>query len=496
MTTAHVDVLIVGAGLSGIGAGVHLKQRCPNRSFILLEGRQNLGGTWDLFRYPGIRSDSDMHTMGYAFKPWLNPKAIADGPAILDYIKETAAEYDIEQYVRYQHLVRRANWSSQQAVWTVEAERSDTGETVVYTCSILYLCSGYYSYRGGYKPDFPGQERFDGPLIHPQEWPDDLDYNGKRVVVIGSGATAITLIPAMTARAAHVTMLQRSPTYLFSWPDKDIIANTLNKLLPAKMAYGITRQKNIAMQQYFYWFTQRYPQRSRTGLLKKVRRQLGPDYPLEPHFTPSYMPWQQRLCLCPNGDFLAALKTGTASVVTDQIESLTRKGISLKSGETLDADIIVTATGINLVVFGEVAFSVDGQPVDFSKTWTYKGLAVSDVPNLFSCFGYINASWTLGADLTSEFVCRVLNHMDHTATRQCTPRLRPSDRNMPGKHWIEGFNPGYIRRAMHLFPKQSDRDPWQNTQNYKLDKALMRKAPIDDGVLIFTSPGEEASQVQ
>ena len=485
MNTEHVDILIVGAGLSGIGAAVHLKQQCPNRSFLILEGRAQLGGTWDLFRYPGIRSDSDMHTMGYGFKPWRAEKAIADGPAILEYIRETATEYAVEEHIRYQQKVLRANWSSEDSVWRVETERGDSSEQQSFSCSVLYMCAGYYSYRGGYSPDFPDQERFQGPIVHPQQWPEDLDYAGKRVVIIGSGATAITLLPAMANTAAHVTMLQRSPTYLFSWPDKDIIANTLNKLLPAGLAYRITRQKNIAMQQYFYGLSQRYPEKAKARLLKLVQKQLDGDIDMNKHFTPSYDPWKQRLCLTPNGDLFDALNNGAASVVTDHIERFTETGISLKSGETLDADIIVTATGLNLVTFGEVAFSVDGESVDFAKTWSYKGLAASDVPNLFACFGYINASWTLRADLTSEFVCRVLNHMEKTGTRQCTPRLRPSDHDMPERSWLDQFNPGYVQRFIEYFPKQSDRSPWQNTQNYKQDKVLLRKDPIDDGVLIF-----------
>lgn len=485
MSTEHLDILIVGAGLSGIGAGVHLKQRCPKRSFIILESRERLGGTWDIFRYPGIRSDSDMHTMGYAFKPWRAEKAIADGPAILDYIKETASEYAIEEHIRYKHKVRRASWSSEDSVWRVETEGGDSSEQQNFTCSVLYMCAGYYSYRGGYSPDFPDQERFQGPIVHPQQWPEDLDYTEKRVVIIGSGATAITLLPSMAKTAAHVTMLQRSPTYLFSWPDKDRIANTLNKLLPSGLAYSITRMKNIAMQQYFYGASQRYPEKAKARLINLVRQQLDGDIDIDKHFTPRYNPWEQRLCLSPNGDFFEAINSGTASVVTEHIERFTETGIQLQSGETLEADIIVTATGLNLVTFGEVTFTVDGEAIDFSKTWSYKGVAVSDVPNLFACFGYINASWTLRADLTSEFVCRVLNHMEDTATHQCTPRLRPADHDMPERSWLEQFNPGYIQRFIQHFPKQGDRLPWQNTQNYKQDKALLRSDPIDDDVLHF-----------
>jgi monooxygenase len=487
MSTEHLDILIVGAGLSGVGAAVHLTQRCPNRSFLLLEGRPRLGGTWDLFQYPGIRSDSDMHTMGYAFKPWRSEKAIADGPAILNYIQETATEYGIDEHIRYEHKVLRAAWSTEEALWRVEVSCGAASETKVFTCEVLYMCAGYYSYKGGYSPDFTDQDRFQGPVIHPQEWPEQLDYTDKRVVIIGSGATAITLVPAMAKSAQQVTMLQRSPTYLFSWPDKDRIANTLNKLLPAGLAYSITRQKNIAMQQYFYGVSQRYPEKAKERLLKLVQQQLHGEVDLAKHFTPRYNPWEQRLCLTPNGDFFDALNSGSAAVVTDQIERFTETGVLLQSGEHLEADIIVTATGLNLVTFGEVSFTVDGEDVDFSTGWSYKGVAVSDVPNLFACFGYINASWTLRADLTSEFVCRVLNHMEETGTRQCTPRLRPSDEGMPERSWLERFNPGYIQRFIEHFPKQSDRSPWQNTQNYKADKVLLRREPVDDGVLRFTN---------
>jgi cation diffusion facilitator CzcD-associated flavoprotein CzcO len=490
MSTEHFDVMIVGAGLSGVGAAVHLHERCPSKSYVILEGRPSMGGTWDLFRYPGVRSDSDMHTLGYRFKPWRAAKAIADGPAILEYVKETAAEYDVDRHIRYQHLATKAAWSSDDAAWTVEALRKDTNETVRFTCNFLFMCAGYYSYRYGYTPEFEGIERFEGTIVHPQQWPEDLDYKGKKVVVIGSGATAMTLIPAMAKDVAHIVMLQRSPTYVVSRPDKDVIANFLRKILPEHWAYAITRWKNVGLQQFLYHQTRVNPERVKQKLLDMVRKELGPYYDVERHFTPRYNPWDQRLCLVPNSDLFEAIRSGKASVVTDTIERFTEKGIELKSGETLEADIIVTATGLNLVVLGEMQFAVDGKPVDFADTWTYKGMMCSDVPNMVSTFGYINASWTLRADLTSEYVCRLLNHMDETGTRQVTPRLREIDRNMPARPWIDDFSSGYMQRMMHRFPKQGDHAPWVNPQNYTRDKKMIRHAPLEDGALIFSNPAQ------
>jgi cation diffusion facilitator CzcD-associated flavoprotein CzcO len=488
MSVEHFDVVVVGAGISGIGAAYHLQTMCPDRSYVILEGRDDIGGTWDLFRYPGVRSDSDMHTLGYSFKPWTAEKAIADGPSIMAYLRETVAENGIGPHIRFRHLVRRAAWSSDDATWTVEAERADTGEAVRLTCGLLFMCSGYYSYKAGYTPDFPGRERFQGRIVHPQQWPEDLDYAGKEVVVIGSGATAMTLVPAMAATAGHVTMLQRSPTYVVSRPDVDKVANGLRKVLPDRVAYGITRWKNTTMQQLIYKKTRTDPDKVRDKLLSEVRAQLGPDYDVEKDFTPSYNPWDQRLCLLPNGDLFTAMRVGKASVVTDTIDTFTEHGIRLTSGQELEADIIVTATGLQLVTLGEMDFVVDGEPVDFSKTWTYKGLAYSDVPNLVSSFGYINASWTLRADLTCEYVCRLLNHMRDTDTVQCTPRLRPSDRTMPARPWIDDFSPGYIERMLPALPRQGDREPWINPQRYAKDKKMFRKAPLDDGVMQFTRP--------
>jgi cation diffusion facilitator CzcD-associated flavoprotein CzcO len=488
MTTEHVDVLIVGAGLSGIGAAVHLQRHCPGKRYAILEGRAAMGGTWDLFRYPGVRSDSDMHTLGYNFKPWRHAKAIADGPSILSYIKEAAAEYGVDRHIRYQRLATRAAWSSDDARWTVEAHCQDSGETVRYTCNFLLMCAGYYSYRHGYTPEFEGIERFGGRIVHPQQWPEDLDYRDKRVIVIGSGATAMTLVPAMTAEAAHIVMLQRSPTYVISRPDKDVIANALRKLLPESWAYAITRWKNVALQQFIYRRTRTAPEMVKRKLLDLVRAELGPEYDVATHFTPRYNPWDQRLCLVPNSDLFAAIRTGKASVVTDQIVQFTPTGIRLESGTELSADIVVTATGLQLVVLGEIEFSVDGRPVDFAETWTYKGMMYSGVPNLACTFGYINASWTLRADLTAEYVCRLLNHLDATGMRQVTPRLRDADRNMPARPWIDQFSSGYMQRMMHRFPKQGDRMPWINPQNYARDRKMLRRGSIDDGALVFDNP--------
>jgi monooxygenase len=481
----HFDVVVVGAGISGIGAGYFLQRDCPNKSFVILEGRESLGGTWDLFRYPGVRSDSDMHTLGYSFKPWTAEKSIADGPSILSYLNETVDQYALRQKIRFNTLVTAASWSSDTATWTLTATNSATNSAVTYTCNYLYMCSGYYSYKEGFTPHFPGVDTFRGTVVHPQKWPNSLDYAGKKVVVIGSGATAMTLVPAMAASANHVVMLQRSPTYVVSRPDKDSLALTLRKFLPEKVAYSVTRWKNTTLQQFVYKRTRTKPEQVKEALLKGVREALGDNYDVDTHFTPSYNPWDQRLCLVPNGDLFESIKHGKASVVTDHIARFDETGIQLQSGDRIDADIIVTATGLNLVTLGEMSFSVDGQTVDFSQTWSYKGCAYSDVPNLASSFGYINASWTLRADLTCEYVCRLLNHMDKTGTNICTPRLRESDLGMPERPWIDNFSAGYMQRVMHQFPKQGDREPWINPQNYKRDKKMFRDSPIVDGVMAF-----------
>ena len=486
MTSEHVDVVVVGAGLSGIGAAYHLQTMSPDRSYVILEGRDGLGGTWDLFKYPGIRSDSDMHTLGFSFKPWTEAKSIADGPSILQYLKQTVAQFGIEKNIRYGQLVTQAQWSTDDAQWTVTSTNKATGASNTIMCSFLFMCSGYYSYKKGHTPEFIGRERFKGTIVHPQAWPTDLDYAGKRVVVIGSGATAVTIVPSMADKAAHVTMLQRSPTYMVSRPDHDVMANRLRKVLPPKMAYSLTRFKNTWRQQLVYNKTRTDPDKVKQLLLGGVKMELGADYDIAKHFTPAYNPWDQRLCLVPNGDFFKSMREGKASVVTDHITSFTETGIQLASGEHLDADIIITATGLELVTLGEMDFFVDGNQVDFAKTWTYKGFAYSDIPNMASTFGYINASWTLRSDLTAEYVCRLLNHMRKLGVAQCTPRLREQDRNMKERPWIDGFSSGYMQRMMHRMPRQGDHEPWINPQNYRRDKKMFKHSPIDDGVMQFS----------
>ena len=487
----HFDVVIVGAGISGIGSAAHLKEQCPTKRFVILEARDAIGGTWDLFRYPGIRSDSDMHTMGFSFKPWEDPKAIADGPAILSYVNEAAAERDIVPHIRFKHRVTSASWSTPEARWTVQATNGGSEEPKVFTCNVLVMCSGYYNYEQPYDPGFKDVDLYRGTLVHPQFWPKDLDYKGQRVLVIGSGATAMTVVPSMAKEAAHVTMLQRSPTYVISRPAEDWIANLLRKILPSRLAYRLTRWKNVRLQRTFYGKTRTRPAMVRKKLLDLVRKQLIPGYDVETHFTPSYNPWDERLCLLPDGDLFDVINAGKASVVTAELERFTEKGVRLKSGEELEADIVVTATGLQLLVLGGTQFSVDGKAIDFPETLTYKGMMYSDVPNLIQTFGYINASWTLRADLTAEYSCRVINRMDELGARICVPRLRDEDRNMETRPWIVDFTPGYMQRVMHLFPKQGDHEPWLNTQNYARDRKMIRHAPLEDGALRFENPTAE-----
>lgn len=485
----HFDVIIIGAGLSGIGAARQLQDRCPGKTFAILESRTGIGGTWDLFRYPGIRSDSDMYTMGYDSKPWLDPKAIADGPSILAYVKEAAAERGIDRHIHFDQRVKAASWSSADARWTVETERPSAGGSGQFTCNLLLACSGYYRYDKGHTPVFAGQADFRGTLVHPQHWPRDLAYAGKRVVIIGSGATAMTLVPALAATAARVTMLQRSPTYVVSLPAKDPIANFLRKTLPESLAYRLTRWKNVQFQRYVYRQTRLKPEDVKRKLLALVRKQLGASCDVDRHFTPRYMPWDQRLCLVPDADLFKAIRAGKAEVVTDEIECLTADGIRLKSGQTLAADIIVTATGLEMIWLGGAAFTVDSRPVDFAETFSYKGMMFSDVPNLIYTLGYINASWTLRSELVAEFACRIVNHLEQSRTQRCTPYLRPQDQGMKSRPLIDDFTPGYMQRALHLFPRQGDRDPWQNSQNYLLDRKIIREAPLEDGVLEFAAAG-------
>jgi monooxygenase len=481
----HLDVVIVGAGISGISAAWHLKTLCPGKSYAILEGRDAVGGTWDLFRYPGIRSDSDMHTLGFMFKPWEEARAIADGPSILNYVNQTADEHGIRDHVRFDHQVKSASWSSQDAAWTVEAEHE--GQLVRVSCNMLLMCGGYYKYDDPYLPEWDGMERFMGTLIHPQLWPKDLDYQGKNVVVIGSGATAMTLVPAMAQNGAkHVTMLQRSPTYVVSWPSQDKIANTLRKWLPGKLAYALTRWKNVKNDLDFYHRTRAEPETVKAELIGLVKQSLGSQYDVEKHFTPSYFPWDQRLCLIPDDDLFDVINDGSASVMTDTIDCFVEDGVKLASGEVLKADIIVSATGLQLQIMNGVALSVDSKPVNLPDHWSYKGMMLSDVPNLVQTFGYINASWTLRADLTSEYAARLINRLTETGNTIATPRLRAEDRDMPARPWIDDFPAGYMQRSMHLFPKQGDRNPWRNTQDFGEDKRLIRHAHIEDDVLEFT----------
>ncbi len=487
----HLDVIIVGAGISGVSAAHHIKEGCPGRSFALLEGRERMGGTWDLFRYPGIRSDSDMHTLGFQFRPWRDAKAIADGPSIRKYVKATANESGLTDHLRLNHKVVAANFDEASSRWHVTVDNAGTLREL--TCNVLFMCGGYYSYKGGYTPEFKGRDSYTGQVIHPQQWPEDLDYSGKKVLVIGSGATAMTLVPAMTDKAAKVTMLQRSPTYVVSRSDEDPIANFLRKILPEKLAYRLTRWKNIQMQRYIFNRTKTHPAKVKAKLIDLVREQLGDDYDVEKHFTPSYNPWDQRLCLVPNADLFTAIKSGKAEVVTEHIEGFVAEGVRLKNGEVLSADIIVTATGLNLEVLGGASFSVNNVPVNFSETFSYKGMMYSDVPNLVQTFGYINASWTLRADLTSEYVVRLLNHMSEHDKAVCTPVVAAADVGMSAKPWITDFPAGYMMRSMHLFPKQGDRQPWLNTQNFAEDRKTIRNSPLEDGSLIFTSAEEALS---
>ena len=474
-------MIIIGAGLSGIGGACHFKTECPRKSFAILEARAAMGGTWDLFRYPGVRSDSDMYTLGYRFRPWRDAKAIADGPAILNYIRDTAAEYGVDKAIRYNHRLRRASWSSDHARWTIDVEVGPEHAVVQLTCNFIYLCTGYYDYESGYTPEWPNVVQFRGAIVHPQKWPADLDYAGKRVVVIGSGATAITLVPAMAERAAHVTMVQRSPTYVVARPAEDWLANSFRRCLPDRAAYVLTRWKNVLSGTFFYNLARKRPGLFKWMVARGVRKQLGEAYDSK-HFTPPYNPWDQRLCLVPDADLFRTIREGRVSVVTDQIETFTEDGLLLKSGERLDADIIVTATGLQLKLMSGMQLVVDGVPVDLPETLVYKGMMFSDVPNLALAVGYTNASWTLKCDLTAEYVCRLLNHMDQHGYAVCTPRL--NDSNIDEEPVID-FNSGYVLRALDTLPRQGSKPPWRLHQNYMKDLSMMRYGRLEDGTMEF-----------
>ncbi|HAZ79508.1 MAG TPA: FAD-containing monooxygenase EthA [Porticoccaceae bacterium] len=485
MTLNHVDVIIVGAGLSGIGAACHLTNELPNKTYAVLESRNTSGGTWDLFKYPGIRSDSDMHTLGYNFKPWKHQKAIADGPAILSYIRETAKQYDVEKHIRYNHQVDKVAWDSDLARWTVTF-KDKIGEGSAMTCHFIYSCTGYYRYDQGYTPNFPGIGGFKGQVIHPQHWPETLDYTGKRVVVIGSGATAITLVPSMAKTAGHVTMLQRSPTYVVSRPSVDDFAVKLESYLPDQLAYTLTRCKNVFFQMILYRMSKRRPAYIKAQLIKWTKHWLGDKVDVGKHFTPTYNPWDQRLCLVPDGDLFRSLRQGSSSVVTDHIKTFTDKGIELRSGETLEADIVVTATGLELLALGGMQVNVDGKEVDVSDAVQYKGMMLSDVPNLFFATGYTNASWTLKCDLTSGYVCRLIKHLDRHQQQICMPHN--TDNHLKRIMSI-GLESGYVMRSIDKFPKEGLTAPWKLYQNYFLDLLGLRMRSVKDGYMVFAKRG-------
>ncbi|WP_063018346.1 flavin-containing monooxygenase [Nocardia niwae] len=483
--TRHVDVLIIGAGLSGIGMACHLTKERTGRSYAILERRTAIGGTWDLFRYPGIRSDSDMYTFGYGFRPWNGTKVLADGPHIREYIEETAAEYGVTEHIRFGRKVTTARWSSETTTWTVEALDEQTGETEVYTSDFLVGCTGYYDYDNGYRPRFPGEEDFGGQIVHPQHWPEDLDYTGKRVVVIGSGATAITLIPAMSDAAAHVTMLQRSPTYITALPADDPVAVGMKAAkVPEKLAYRIGRARNIALQRASFQLSRTNPEAAKKLLLAAVRMQVGPGIDMR-HFTPNYNPWDQRLCVVPNGDLFKVLRSGKASIVTDRIETFTETGIRLASGEELPADLVISATGLSVQMLGGVSLEIDGEPVVTRDRVVYKGAMLDGVPNAVMVLGYTNASWTLKADLAAEYFCRVLNHMRNAGFTRveavATERDRGADSVMGG-----ALTSGYIQRGDAVMPRQGTNGPWQVINNYFRDRKLLRKGALEDGVLAFS----------
>jgi monooxygenase len=480
-----LDVLIVGAGISGISAACYLEKECPRVDYSIIEARDNPGGTWDLFRYPGIRSDSDMHTFGFSFKPWTDPKVLADGESIREYVKEAIADYEIADKIQFGRKVISADWRDDTSVWCVVIQEQ-SGEMLEVETRILFMCAGYYDYDQGYTPEIPGLESFGGQLVHPQQWPEDLDYKNKKVAVIGSGATAMTLVPAMAPDAAKVVMVQRSPTYVASRPRQDIISNILNSILPAQWAYDAVRWKNIRLQNYFYKKARDNPKRIKALLINQVRKNLPEGFAVDKHFTPSYNPWDQRVCLVPDGDLFKAIKSGKAEVVTGNIDAITETGIRMVGGEEIDADILVTATGLNLKLLGGTAFSMDGVGVDFRDRFYYQGMMFSGVPNLIQTFGYINASWTLRADLNSLFVSRLVNYMQQKNKTKVSAELIGDDQNMAAENPFKDFQPGYMSRGLHQFPKQGNHAPWQNTQNYLLDKKLLGEASLEDGVLQFS----------
>ena len=483
----HVDVLIVGAGISGIGAAHHLREQCPDKSFVILESMETFGGTWWTHTYPGIRSDSDLFTFGYRFKPWPGPP-IASGAEILEYLGEVIEDDELEPHICYRHRVVSAAWSSDDRRWSLDVMHTDTGEHVRYTTSFLWMCQGYYRHAEGYTPDWPGMDRFDGPIVHPQTWPEDLDLEGKRVVVIGSGATAATLIPALADEVEHITMLQRSPTFFFVRPNANELADQLRSLdVPEEWTHEIVRRQILHDQAMMTNLALAFPEEARQLLLDEIRPLLPEGFDVDKHFNPPYRPWQQRIALLPDGDLFEGIRSGKASVVTDQIDTFTETGIALQSGEALEADVIITATGFDLAVLGDIAFSVDGLALDPTDCVTYRGLMFTGVPNLAYVFGYFRYSWTLRVDLLSDFVCRLLRHMDERDASMVVPRLGEAEADMGLLPWDdpENFNPGYLTRSMHLMPKQGDRAPWQLPHDYMVEKEELPAADLDDGALVY-----------
>jgi len=485
----HFDVLIIGAGLSGIAAAYYLQSRCPDRTFAILEARQALGGTWDLFRYPGIRSDSDLYTFGFSFAPWRNEKAIADGPSILKYLQDTAQKFGIVHKIRFSQKVTRSAWDSGRAQWTLSVS-AGTGEALRYTCNFLYLCTGYYDFENGHSPRWPGMEKLGGRIIHPQHWPEDLDYTGRRIAVIGSGATAVTLVPALAEQATHVTMVQRSPTYIVALPARDRIADSLRRNLPERAAHGLARWKNILLTMFFYNMARLRPEATKQQILRLAKSQLTPEFDAERHLSPRYNPWDQRLCLIPDGDLFKSIREGRVSIATGEIACFYERGIRMVSGEEVEADIIITATGLNLKLSGGVAVILDGEPFDQSKSYIYKGMMLSGVPNLAYALGYTNASWTLKCELTSRYVCRLLNRMRERGFEVATPRLRESLREEPAI----SLTSGYVQRSIAHLPKQGSKMPWKLYQNYALDLLTLKFGPIEDGTIEFSGPITKRSQ--
>lgn len=484
--TAHQDIIIIGAGLSGIGAATHFSKQCPQKSLLILEGRDNIGGTWDLFRYPGIRSDSDMFTLGYKFKPWLKDEGIANGDDIRNYICEAARESGVDQKIRFGHRVESVDWSSDDALWTIRSVRTADQQSQVFTCRFLLSCTGYYRYDHGYEPHFEGKETFKGDIIHPQKWPKDYDYSNKRVVVIGSGATAITLVPAMTDKAKHVTMLQRSPSYVVALPQDDPMLRGLRRILPERWVYRIMRMRNISFSWLMYQYCKAFPNNARTFLQKQVQKQVGSDIDMK-HFTPHYNPWDERLCVVPDGDLFRALRAQKASVVTDHIECFTETGIRLKSGDTLDADVIITATGLEVQALGNINVSLDGEPFHFNEKMVYRGVLIQDLPNAGMVFGYTNASWTLKADLVCEWLCRLFNTMENNGQTVVTAKEHRGDVDLAP---FVDMQSGYLQRALHQAPKQGSRFPWKMYQNYVLDWFSLKFGCIQDTTLVFSNPSK------